>query len=264
MIAPGRKRSASLAATGFMTSNCSLLRVSTTAPEDSLSMGVRVAVTTTVSAAGARRSWTVTAEDEAGASVVSAAKPCARTRTLKGPALLGRKTATPSAEVVFTPSTAVLPGSSNSTCAPATTADCGSTTLILSSAAEAADRKTNRERKPLTKRIHFSFARERGLVLRFAPVSWLTSKGGLRRPATTTGLPGGFPVTGCNFLAYSCAAARDFHPLPNSSSRRRGRANQIIVKERKKRFEEFTRTGVWKSTRRRELRGMKQKQIPRR
>jgi hypothetical protein len=24
-------------------------------------------------------------------------------------------------------------------------------------------------------------------------------------------------VTGCNFLAYSCAAARDSHPLPSSS-----------------------------------------------
>jgi hypothetical protein len=28
------------------------------------------------------------------------------------------------------------------------------------------------------------------------------------------GLPGHSPVTGCYFLAYSCAAARDFHPLP--------------------------------------------------
>jgi hypothetical protein len=26
------------------------------------------------------------------------------------------------------------------------------------------------------------------------------------------------PVTGCNVLAYSCAAARDFHPLPETSS----------------------------------------------
>jgi len=26
--------------------------------------------------------------------------------------------------------------------------------------------------------------------------------------------PGSLPVTGCDFLAYSCAAARDLHPLP--------------------------------------------------
>jgi len=28
------------------------------------------------------------------------------------------------------------------------------------------------------------------------------------------GLPGIYPVTGCDFLAYSCAAARELHPLP--------------------------------------------------
>ena len=26
--------------------------------------------------------------------------------------------------------------------------------------------------------------------------------------------PGPLPVTGCDFLAYSCAAARELHPLP--------------------------------------------------
>lgn len=29
-----------------------------------------------------------------------------------------------------------------------------------------------------------------------------------------TGFPGNLPVTGCDFLAYSCAAARELHPLP--------------------------------------------------
>src|SRR5882672_204929 len=41
----------------------------------------------------------------------------------------------------------------------------------------------------------------------------------------TSGLPGYAPVTDCDFLAYSCAAARDFHPLPSSSGGR-GCANQ--------------------------------------
>jgi len=29
-----------------------------------------------------------------------------------------------------------------------------------------------------------------------------------------TAFPGMFPVTGCDVLAYSCAAARELHPLP--------------------------------------------------
>jgi hypothetical protein len=29
-----------------------------------------------------------------------------------------------------------------------------------------------------------------------------------------TAFPGLLPVTGCDFLAYSCAAARELHPLP--------------------------------------------------
>ena len=35
------------------------------------------------------------------------------------------------------------------------------------------------------------------------------------RPIAAAGLPGKFPVTGGDVLAYSCAAARDSHPLPN-------------------------------------------------
>src|SRR5262245_1621896 len=41
--------------------------------------------------------------------------------------------------------------------------------------------------------------------------------------------PGSLPVTDCDFLAYSCAAARDSHPLP-SSSVDEGRANQRSCK----------------------------------
>jgi hypothetical protein len=39
------------------------------------------------------------------------------------------------------------------------------------------------------------------------------------------------PVTGCNFLAYSCAAARDFHPLPSSSVRRGARTKEIVKEQ---------------------------------
>src|SRR5208283_3036496 len=33
-------------------------------------------------------------------------------------------------------------------------------------------------------------------------------------PTTPAAFPDSFPVAGGNFLAYSCAAARDLHPLP--------------------------------------------------
>jgi hypothetical protein len=35
-----------------------------------------------------------------------------------------------------------------------------------------------------------------------------------QHPIAADSLPGHHPVTDCKFLAYSCAAARDFHPLP--------------------------------------------------
>jgi hypothetical protein len=40
-----------------------------------------------------------------------------------------------------------------------------------------------------------------------------------------------FPVTDCSVLAYSCAAARDSHPLP-SSSVLTSCANQILAKNK--------------------------------
>jgi hypothetical protein len=35
-------------------------------------------------------------------------------------------------------------------------------------------------------------------------------------------------VTGCDFLAYSCAAARDFHPLPSSLCYEGARTKEIV------------------------------------
>jgi hypothetical protein len=59
-----------------------------------------------------------------------------------------------------------------------------------------------------------SFSRERGCGGRIAPVSWLASKDALRASGfLPTAFPGLFLVTGGDFLAYSCAAARDLHPL---------------------------------------------------
>ena len=71
--------------------------------------------------------------------------------------------------------------------------------------------------------MHSSFSRERGLVwtVRAGLLAWrvmiLSAQMRLNlnirrsRPA----FPGLLPVTGGNFLAYSCAAARDSHPLPS-------------------------------------------------
>src|SRR6478672_6582489 len=72
--------------------------------------------------------------------------------------------ATPSAEVVVTSAGVDSAGSVNVTCAPATAADCGSTTLILSSAADATASKKMKQEKTRENRIHSSFSRERGLV----------------------------------------------------------------------------------------------------
>ena len=36
------------------------------------------------------------------------------------------------------------------------------------------------------------------------------------------------PETGCDFLAYSCAAARDFHPLPSSSPDEGARTKEVV------------------------------------
>jgi uncharacterized protein len=61
-------------------------------------------------------------------------------------------------------------------------------------------------------------------------------------PAITTSLPRDFsPVTGCHFLAYSCAAARDSHPLPSSSVLMRVREPKYVGKEQKLALWEFTR-----------------------
>src|SRR2546426_204245 len=131
-------------------------------------------------------------------------------------------TATPSAEVVTTSVGVDSAGSLSVTCAPARAADCGSTTLILSSAAEAAASKRMKHEKTRENRMHSSFSRERGLVwtVRAGLLAWRvrTLRGDFAHefqyPAIATGLPRISPVTGGNFLAYSCAAARDFHPLP--------------------------------------------------
>jgi hypothetical protein len=41
------------------------------------------------------------------------------------------------------------------------------------------------------------------------------------------------PVTGCDFLAYSCAAARELHPLPCLRHKAKTRQPKGILKERK-------------------------------
>jgi hypothetical protein len=44
--------------------------------------------------------------------------------------------------------------------------------------------------------------------------------------------PGIFPVTGCDFLAYSCAAARELHPLPCLRHRAKTRKPKDISNQR--------------------------------
>src|ERR1700728_1443950 len=97
-------------------------------------------------------------------SIVSAAKPGARTLTLQGRPHGILKVRAPSAAVLRVARRTLLspPAQTSETCAPATVADCGSTTFTLRSAAEAAAER-NKPRKTATNtRIPASFARERG------------------------------------------------------------------------------------------------------
>jgi hypothetical protein len=63
--------------------------------------------------------------------------------------------------------------------------------LILSSAAKQAAQRKNQEKATRNVRISSSSTRERGCYLRFAPVSWLASKG--LRPTYASAFPD-FPV----------------------------------------------------------------------
>jgi len=56
------------------------------------------------------------------------------------------------------------------------------------------------------------------------------------------------PVDGCGFLAYSCAAARELHPLPCLRPVAKTRKPKDISKNGKYWFEEFTGREWWKST----------------
>src|SRR5271156_1474803 len=204
-----------------MSSNCPLLRTLTSAPAASLGTGVRVAVTTTLSAAVARRNLLMGVSSVEERSAVAGAKPGAKTCTRNALDAVSRKIAVPSADVVSTATALGFPALSNCTCAPATAASEGSTTLILISAEAmdvrlTTDRKTN-VAKVRKNRIARLLYHAKGLWGRFTPVSWLASKDAnlrfsirMLQPA----FPGRCPVTGCDVLAYSCAAARDFHPLP--------------------------------------------------
>lgn len=60
--------------------------------------------------------------------------------------------------------------------------------------------------------------------------------------------PGLLPVTGCDLLAYSCAAARELHPLPCLCHKAKTRKPKDISKSGKYQCQEFTGQGLWKST----------------
>src|SRR5262249_61542685 len=88
------------------------------------------------------------------------------------------------------------------------------------------------ETQTLMNRVHSSFSRERGCCGGSLRSPGFASKDvviHLERPFFPEK-----PVNGCFVLAYSCAAARDLHPLPSPS--RNGGANQGLWKELGKRF----------------------------
>src|SRR5438270_147494 len=83
--------------------------------------------------------------------------------------------------------------------------------------------KSKKKETKRSTRTRLLLCTRKGLWWRFAPVSWLCESGCSahkhhslwttsainRRPSRD------FPVTGDTVLAYSCAAARDSHPLPS-------------------------------------------------
>jgi hypothetical protein len=73
----------------------------------------------------------------------------------------------------------------------------------------------------------------------------------LKLPDSAGGLPGIRPSDRCGFLAYSCAAARELHPLPCLCHGAKTRKPKDISKNGKYRCQEFTGERRWKSTVRR-------------
>src|SRR3984893_14143926 len=242
-MAPARKRSASEASRGCITWSCAASKTATLAPDSAAGTGVRVATTTTTSVAAA--SWRC-AVREAGLGTVTVtvrlANPRAETCTWYSASGTFSNQTVPSPAVMAVCRAGPLFLSSD-TWAPETAADWGSTTLSLRSAANDAAKYEQTKSRAQNARIPSSFTRERVAVdgLRRSPGLRVRMRLGCRKnaaigqhPIAADGLPGHLPVTGCYFLAYSCAAARDFHPLPCLC--RNGKDAQIegILKEQEK------------------------------
>jgi hypothetical protein len=62
-----------------------------------------------------------------------------------------------------------------------------------------------------------------------------------------TAFPGMLPVDGCDFLAYSCAAARELHPLPCLCHGAKTRKPKDVSKNGKEWREKSTGRGGGKS-----------------
>jgi hypothetical protein len=60
-----------------------------------------------------------------------------------------------------------------------------------------------------------------------------------------TAFPGSIPVDGCDVLAYSCAAARELHPLPCLRLRGKDAQTEGHFKEQKIVEREIYRAGWW-------------------
>src|SRR5580658_2967055 len=97
-------------------------------------------------------------------------------------------------------------------------------TLTLRSAADAAARATKTRNEAQSARITILLFTRKGLRaddLRrspgFAREDASSSNWQLARASKflQTAFPEFLPVTGCDVLAYSCAAARELHPLPS-------------------------------------------------
>src|SRR4029077_171868 len=121
-------------------------------------------------------------------------------------------------------------------------------TLTLRSAAEAAARATRTKNKARNARITILLFTRKGLrwtvyagllALRVRMKKRLAISHWLLHPDLAGGLPGMLPVDGCDFLAYSCAAARELHPLPSLCRGAKTRKPKDVSKNGKYWCQEF-------------------------
>src|SRR5438552_792062 len=242
-MTPRKDRSASLADVGCLLTSWSAVSSDSEMPASSSGTGVRAAVTTTCCAGAATLNLTTKLCSSAAIAFIAGANPGASTCTPSSWAEIPLKLASPEPAVFWLAITRlplrIL------TCAPATGRESGSTTETLISAPQAqkaVKTKTlrilgTREKEKLGNTAHPPL-HAKGLMERIAPVSWLARAIAASLPVAWATVAGRkIAEAFSSRLAYSCAAARVFHPLPCLHQHDEDAQIREVVKNRPVRLE---------------------------